>query len=84
MSTSSITFALWWWGGSGNASWNNRVTHVYVFCPCYNPVVDGWGTRFIQVKLLLDNDAKVWLPDKADWTALHYAVLKDHLPVVSK
>eukprot|EP00976_Prorocentrum_cordatum_P079949 1183782-Prorocentrum_minimum.AAC.5 len=38
----------------------------------------------MMVKLLLDNGAKPWLPDKADWTALHYAVLKDHLTVVRR
>ena len=35
-----------------------------------------------MVRLLLSMGAKVWLPDRADWTALHYAVIKDHLEVV--
>eukprot|EP00241_Pyramimonas_parkeae_P002409 CAMPEP_0114255720 /NCGR_PEP_ID=MMETSP0058-20121206/17722_1 /TAXON_ID=36894 /ORGANISM="Pyramimonas parkeae, CCMP726" /LENGTH=528 /DNA_ID=CAMNT_0001370143 /DNA_START=90 /DNA_END=1676 /DNA_ORIENTATION=+ len=35
-----------------------------------------------MVQLLLKQGAKVWLPDKADWTALHYAVLKDQVQVV--
>ncbi|KAK3287904.1 hypothetical protein CYMTET_4609 [Cymbomonas tetramitiformis] len=32
-----------------------------------------------MIKYLLDNGAKVWLPDESDWTALHFAVLKDHV-----
>jgi hypothetical protein len=37
-----------------------------------------------MVRLLLSMGAKVWLPDRADWTALHYAVIKDHLEVVQE